>query len=836
MFENSVSLGDSAEYFYDDSGRLSRVVNGTSGIIYKYDELGNVVSATTATTEDASPVITSINPSVLFVGTTLIVTITGQNLLTTESVTSNNGLVLITNVTATDTQITAEMYALSAGSDTITVTTRNGTPNTAEINVTLSSSNLTLSPGQVALAPSSSGTVTATISPPLSSALTINLVSNAPSIASAPQTVTIPSSGSASFTVDALQNGVDIISAGDANFVVFVESPFTGDVAGLSASNVSVSIAAPNSESPTVARPVSLLISNGESTTVTKLVSVRIDASGPSTNTSKLVSVGRMPGSSITSPLDGAILTSTSCNITGTALYHLGLGLLNVQLSLDDSDWLTASGTSSWSYLWTVPSSGPHTIKSRATDNAGNVQSPPTVVNVTAKSSLSTDRAGVNLNSNLALPAPMTKVKVTSQPWGVSGSATSTKPWLQVSPASGSTPSSLKISADTSSLAAGNYTSVVAFSSAYASHTSISVPVSLTVVPASTLTPENQHYSWDASLTGGNCNVCHIARSTFLPSDFNRQNSKEFCYSCHNRASVAHEQSDYAKAHTIFASATAGGGIWPTYGSITAAQNNNQPFARLKDGSKIVCATCHNSMGKHEDYGRAWELTSTTDRYIYYLSYGGWANYGQLSPVVYRTTSVMSAPTYSKSRKDYVVKPSEYTFDEVAGSVTFVTQQSTSAYIYVTLDYPYLRASSQDNRLCSDCHTQLTHQENNCLICHQAHNAANIAGIRSKVRTSDQSEKSVSFLRYTGVNSFADGNTTYDGICEVCHSATKYYKRDGTGFVNHSGGNNYNKKNCEVCHQHKKGFSKYTSVSGGDMFIPDGGDMFIPDGLDNFSM
>ena len=83
------AIGDSASYFYDSLGRLERVVKGASGTIYKYDELGNLISITSATTSDSSPVITSINPNVLFVGQKLLVTINGQNLLTMESVTSN---------------------------------------------------------------------------------------------------------------------------------------------------------------------------------------------------------------------------------------------------------------------------------------------------------------------------------------------------------------------------------------------------------------------------------------------------------------------------------------------------------------------------------------------------------------------------------------------------------------------------------------------------------------------------------------------------------------------------------------------------------------------------
>ena len=110
--------------------------------------------------------------------------------------------------------------------------------------------------------------------------------------------------------------------------------------------------------------------------------------------------------------------------------------------------------------------------------------------------------------------------------------------------------------------------------------------------------------------------------------------------------------------------------------------------------------------------------------------------------------------------------------------------------------------------MCLDCHTQATHRGANCLACHQAHDADNLADIRNTLRTTNLTSMPVKFLRYTGEGSFADGNTTHDGICEVCHTQTKYYRRDGSGSANHSGGMNYDRKDCTTCHSHSTGFAK----------------------------
>ena len=162
----------------------------------------------------------------------------------------------------------------------------------------------------------------------------------------------------------------------------------------------------------------------------------------------------------------------------------------------------------------------------------------------------------------------------------------------------------------------------------------------------------------------------------------------------------------------------------------------------------------------------------------------------------------------TKDKKNYLVNPSEYTYDEKSGTVTFASLQTPSVYIYVTLEYPYARAGAQDNHLCSDCHTEKTHLGANCLACHRAHNTGNAVGIRQSVRAADMTTLDVKFLRYTGADSFADGDSTRSGICEVCHTQTKYYRRNGTGLANHSGGVNYNRKDCSSCHSHAAGFAR----------------------------
>lgn len=235
----------SINYFYDDLCRLVRSVTDTAGAIYQYDDVGNLVSTTIATTTGDPLSLTAVYPNALFVGTKTVVQITGSSLLTTDSLTAQQGLVSIANLTVTDSQITAEMTALAPGIETLTVTTRTGTPNTASLNLLLSSSQFSLSPGQLPMVPGGSGTVTARINPPLAIPFTTNLFSDAPSVATVLPSVTIPASGSATFTIDALQQGAATISAVGARTVVLVGPPFEGDVSGLTTGPVSVRVDTP---------------------------------------------------------------------------------------------------------------------------------------------------------------------------------------------------------------------------------------------------------------------------------------------------------------------------------------------------------------------------------------------------------------------------------------------------------------------------------------------------------------------------------------------------------------------------------------------------------------
>ncbi|MDH3328701.1 MAG: hypothetical protein OEM01_05655 [Desulfobulbaceae bacterium] len=74
--------------------------------------------------------------------------------------------------------------------------------------------------------------------------------------------------------------------------------------------------------------------------------------------------------------------------------------------------------------------------------------------------------------------------------------------------------------------------------------------------------------------------------------------------------------------------------------------------------------------------------------------------------------------------------------------------------------------------------------------------------------------RAVKFIRPSGLNSFADGDGTINGICEVCHTQTSHWRNDGTlaGTGIHSG---LGGGNCTVCHKHSDGFAPFDHLAEG---------------------
>ncbi|MBI5695854.1 MAG: right-handed parallel beta-helix repeat-containing protein [Nitrospirae bacterium] len=326
-------------------------------------------------------------------------------------------------------------------------------------------------------------------------------------------------------------------------------------------------------------------------------------------------------------------------------------------------------------------------------------------------------------------------------------------------------------------------------------------------------TRELPHYSWDASFGGGgDCGACHFTNTgggELLPPDFDYRYSTSLCLSCHNLTGTARGKVVYgASSHPVYINVTTGVNRLPAYGNITGRYSNRMGD-HLKDGGIIVCNTCHNIMEKTEDPGRTWEFTTFTfeDSWkTFALQNGGWYWYDYLQPELYTSQTLVTAPTYIKDRREYRSGLSLSNYNPDAGKITFT--DPFFDYAYVTLPYQYLRVGNSGNAMCLDCHVTATHRTINCLTCHENHGYVNRYGVRPRIKTPNSGIRNVVFTSVTGPDSFADGDNVYDGICEVCHTQTRYHRNNGTGFANHSSGVNESGSDCTACHAHQAGFAR----------------------------
>lgn len=88
------------------------------------------------------------------------------------------------------------------------------------------------------------------------------------------------------------------------------------------------------------------------------------------------------PTSQLSAPQPNAVLTSLPILVSGSA--QDDVAVLKVEVSIDNgATWQLAAGANNWSFVWRQPANGAYTLRSRATDTAGNVETPAAGIQVT---------------------------------------------------------------------------------------------------------------------------------------------------------------------------------------------------------------------------------------------------------------------------------------------------------------------------------------------------------------------------------------------------------------------------------------------------------------------
>ena len=82
------------------------------------------------------------------------------------------------------------------------------------------------------------------------------------------------------------------------------------------------------------------------------------------------------PSSQVTSPNPGAEVETNQTTISGTASDAGGGEVGGVEVKIGDGAWHPADGRANWTYSWSPNQTGPTTIRTRAADDSGNLETP----------------------------------------------------------------------------------------------------------------------------------------------------------------------------------------------------------------------------------------------------------------------------------------------------------------------------------------------------------------------------------------------------------------------------------------------------------------------------
>lgn len=310
----------------------------------------------------------------------------------------------------------------------------------------------------------------------------------------------------------------------------------------------------------------------------------------------------------------------------------------------------------------------------------------------------------------------------------------------------------------------------------------------------------------DHSLYG--CMACHISHSALGGTLTNTFGNSNLCLSCHTSTGAA-AASPFANADKAIPGVSGNSHSWDV-ASVNATfetvLTSDPDMALRVDEGNITCSTCHNQHNSNpiisdlrvtnagdamckdchtpRDVGRyADDNVNNRGSHPVGLNYLGTGDY---EPV----------PTGSANL--------------ISGKIECSTCHT--AHYAPTSDGTLLVQANND-ALCTGCHLLGSHQGMGCTDCHQMHNTEknNIYLVRSNIVTPLSGTKEVLFTQRTGLNSFADGDATYDGICEVCHTTTAYFRNDGSApDQNHSAsGGPMNGMSCTDCHPHNSNFDAF---------------------------
>lgn len=306
---------------------------------------------------------------------------------------------------------------------------------------------------------------------------------------------------------------------------------------------------------------------------------------------------------------------------------------------------------------------------------------------------------------------------------------------------------------------------------------------------------------------GIDCLSCHVPYRDSDMQVTNAAGNANLCLSCHNPAGLASDKA-LTDAHRAQPGVSGTSHAWDvpvTNETFGAEPPTASEMAKRTYDGLIVCSTCHN---QHEQTFPPF-LRGSNFQNALCKDCHSVRNVGSFRESSDRKGSHPVGMPYPAADPRFFDAPQNSDLllvdpDRVECTTCHRAHFADSGGANDGAGDGYILRAENDDALCRSCHTYGEHNGQSCRTCHKPHDPdrANILLVKPKITTPNSGERSVTFLAETGVNSFADGDQTFDGVCEVCHTATAYHRNDESGGHLHNAA-----ANCTACHRHEDGFS-----------------------------
>ncbi|MBI5203937.1 MAG: cytochrome c3 family protein [Nitrospirae bacterium] len=212
------------------------------------------------------------------------------------------------------------------------------------------------------------------------------------------------------------------------------------------------------------------------------------------------------------------------------------------------------------------------------------------------------------------------------------------------------------------------------------------------------------------------------------------------------------------------------------------------------DGTNGVCGQCHNSAGPGSD-AKTHSSTNTSTQY------GTWDK---------KCTECHNPHTQQQNR---IYKAESYLYTGISTAVTSSTVTKTGAG-WTTDQWagmilvPNVSYQSFNYRILSNTAETITIDTGggDAIKLTYIKPGQTFGIVYGKLIKDAINGMRVRFFRQTGSKSFADGDGTIDGVCEVCHTKTTHFRNDGNAPDQlHSNVGGAGEANCITCHSHVSG-------------------------------